>query len=120
VGFRNSVALRIGQFCRAIVSSVSRAGRRDRRRNGLHPSQQALEVKPRPLHLDHVLVFGRRHLEQILRGYVTHYNAERPHRSLALAAPAGEPHQARGSPAAGISRRDVLGGLIHEYYAAAA
>jgi putative transposase len=30
--------------------------------------------------LDHVLVFGRRHLEQILRGYVTHYNAERPHR----------------------------------------
>jgi putative transposase len=70
--------------------------------------------------LDHVLVFGRRHLEQILRGYVTHYNAERPHRSLALAAPAGEPHQARGSPAAEICRRDVLGGLIHEYYAAAA
>jgi len=50
---------------------------------------------------------------------VTHYNAERPHRSLALAAPAGEPDQARGSPAAGIRRREVLGGLIHEYYAAA-
>jgi putative transposase len=70
--------------------------------------------------LDHVLVFGRRHLEQILRGYVTHYNAERPHRSLALAAPAAAPHEARGSPLAGIRRRDVLGGLIHEYYAAAA
>jgi putative transposase len=70
--------------------------------------------------LDHVLVFGRRHLEQILRGYVTHYNAERPHRSLALAAPAAKPHQARGSPLAGIRRREVLGGLIHEYYAAAA
>ncbi len=69
--------------------------------------------------LDHVLVFGRRHLEQILRGYVTHYNAERPHRSLALAAPAGEPHQVRGSPLAEIRRRDVLGGLIHEYHAAA-
>jgi transposase InsO family protein len=69
--------------------------------------------------LDHMLVFGRRHLEQILRGYVTHYNAERPHRSLALAAPAGEPHQTRGSPLAGIRRREVLGGLIHEYYAAA-
>jgi putative transposase len=69
--------------------------------------------------LDHVLVFGRGHLEQILRGYVTHYNAERPHRSLALAAPAGEPHQARDSPLAGIRRREVLGGLIHEYYAAA-
>ncbi len=64
-------------------------------------------------------MFGRRHLEQISRGYVTHYNTERPHRSLALAAPAGEPHQARGSPLAGIHRREVLGGLIHEYYAAA-
>jgi putative transposase len=69
--------------------------------------------------LDHVLVFRRRHLEQILRGYVTHYNAERPHRSLALAAPARGPHEARGSPPAEIRRRDVLGGLIHEYYAAA-
>src|SRR6266542_3155193 len=69
--------------------------------------------------LDHVLVFGRRHLEQILRAYVSHYNAERPHRSLALAAPAGEPHQTRGSPLAGIRRREVVGGLIHEYYAAA-
>ncbi len=69
--------------------------------------------------LDHVLVFGRRHLEQILRGYVSHYNAERPHRSLALAAPAGKPHQTRGSPRAGIRRREVVGGLIHEYYAAA-
>jgi putative transposase len=70
--------------------------------------------------LDHILVFGRRHLEQILRGYVAHYNAERPHRSLALAAPAGAPHGARGSPPSDIRRRDVLGGLIHEYYAAAA
>jgi transposase InsO family protein len=63
--------------------------------------------------LDHVLVFGRRHLEQILRSYVTHYNTERPHRSLALAAPAGKPDDARGSPLAEIRRRDVLGGLIH-------
>ena len=69
--------------------------------------------------LDHVLVFGRRHLEQILRDYVTHYNAERPHRSLALAAPVGLP-QSRGSPSEDVLRRDVLGGLIHEYYAAAA
>jgi hypothetical protein len=28
--------------------------------------------------------------------------------------------QARGSPSSGVLRRDVLGGLIHEYYAAAA
>lgn len=70
--------------------------------------------------LDHVLVFGRRHLERVLRDYAAHYNAERPHRSLALAAPAA-PHETRGSPScSGVLRRDVLGGLIHEYYAAAA
>jgi transposase InsO family protein len=39
--------------------------------------------------LDHLLVFGRRHLERVLRDYVAHFNAERPHRSLALVPPAG-------------------------------
>jgi len=69
--------------------------------------------------LDHLLVFGRRHLEQILVGYVAHFNFERPHRSLELIPPAGSP-RSRGSPPSGVLRRDVLGGLIHEYYAAAA
>jgi transposase InsO family protein len=70
--------------------------------------------------LDHVLVFNRRHLERVLRAYVAHYNAERPHRSLALAAPAGNAPVVRGSPPVPVCRRDVLGGVIHEYYAAAA
>jgi transposase InsO family protein len=69
--------------------------------------------------LDHILIFGRRHLERVLRDYVAHFNDERPHRSLDLTPPAGST-QARGSPSSGIVRRDVLGGLIHEYYAAAA
>ncbi len=70
--------------------------------------------------LDHLLIFGRSHLERVLHGYVAHYNEERPHRSLALAAPAREPPPTGGSPPAEIRRRDVLGGIIHEYYAAAA
>jgi transposase len=69
--------------------------------------------------LDHLLIVGRRHLEQVLAAYLAHYNGERPHRSLALAAPAGQPPAARGSPPPQIRRRDVLGGLIHEYAAAA-
>ena len=69
--------------------------------------------------LDHLLVLGRRHLEQVLCGYVGHFNTERPHRSLGLAPPAGSP-RSRGSPSTDVLRRDVLGGLIHEYYAAAA
>ncbi len=69
--------------------------------------------------LDWLLILGRRHLESVLRVYTTHYNRERPHRGLALLTPeTGDP---AGSPAAGkIDRRDRLGGLIHEYYRAAA
>jgi putative transposase len=71
--------------------------------------------------LDHLLIFGRRHLERALREYVAHYNGERPHRSLALAAPAREPpRQLQPSPPAEIRRRDLLGGVIHEYHAVAA
>lgn len=70
--------------------------------------------------LDRVLVFGRRQLEQVVREYVAHYNGERPHRSLELAAPAGSAQTRASPPSSEIRRRDVLGGLIHEYYAAAA
>jgi putative transposase len=69
--------------------------------------------------LDHLLIVGRRHLEQVLRAYLKHDNAERPHRSLALATAAGRPPTARGSPSAQVCRRDLLGGLSHQYYAAA-
>lgn len=69
--------------------------------------------------LDDLLVIGRRHLERILREYLAHYNTERPHRALALAAPTRELPEPRGSPPTMIRRRDVLGGLIHEYRAAA-
>lgn len=69
--------------------------------------------------LDHLLIFGCEHLEHVLHGYVAHYNAERPHRSLGLATPVGKPSPC-GSLPADIRRRDVLGGVIHEYYAVAA
>jgi len=39
--------------------------------------------------LDHILIFGRRHLERVLRDYVAHFNGERPHRSLDLMPPVG-------------------------------
>ena len=70
--------------------------------------------------LDHVLVYGRRHLEAVLRAYVAHYIEERPHRGLALATPISP--IGRAEPAAiapPVRRRDLLGGLIHEYSRAA-
>ena len=69
--------------------------------------------------LDQLLIVGRRHLERVLREYLAHYNTERPHRGLALAAPTRELQERRGSPPTEILRRNVLGGLIHEYHAAA-
>ena len=68
--------------------------------------------------LDWLLILGRRHLEHVLRTYVTHYNTERPHRALALVPPEAS-DGAQPAVAATIERHDLLGGLIHEYRAAA-
>jgi transposase InsO family protein len=66
--------------------------------------------------LDHVLIYGRRHLERVLQAYVAHYVKERPHRGLGLGLPAGDQaQQIRGTIGTPVERRDVLGGLIHEY-----
>jgi putative transposase len=55
----------------------------------------------------------------VLRVYFDHYNTQRPHRAFKLQPP--EPEKLGRSPAvAEIRRRDRLGGLIHEYYRAAA
>jgi transposase InsO family protein len=63
--------------------------------------------------LDWVLILGQRHLEHVLREYVSHYNRARPHRALQLEPPltSGPP----GAPVGPVRRRDLLGGLIHEY-----
>jgi len=75
--------------------------------------------------LDRILIFNRCQLGRVLRVYVRHYNERRPHRALHLHAP--DPPltmpSTRGDPAASataIRRRDLLGGLIHEYEATAA
>jgi transposase InsO family protein len=69
--------------------------------------------------LDWLLIVSPRHLERVLRTYTTHYNSERPHRGLALRSP--EATNRLDPPAAErIERRNLLGGLIHEYHRAAA
>jgi putative transposase len=69
--------------------------------------------------LDWTLVLGRRHLEHVLRTYIAHYNEARPHRGLDLRTPIVNPSPAVGDLKAGVRRRDVLAGLIHEYSVAA-
>lgn len=67
--------------------------------------------------LDWFLVVNQSHLEQILRVFIDHYNGHRPHRALDLTPPQPQGVAALAS-AACITRRDRLGGLIHEYLAA--
>jgi hypothetical protein len=70
--------------------------------------------------LDRNLIWGRPHLERVMRMYTKHYNRERPHRGLDLATPEGSgvaPHRGTCSPH--LRRRDLLGGRIHEYERAA-
>jgi transposase InsO family protein len=63
------------------------------------------------------LIVGRQQLVRVLRGHFEHYNQRRPHRSLGQ----GTPMPSVGGDTASmpalrrLRRRDVLGGLIHEY-----
>ncbi|HEX9312929.1 MAG TPA: integrase core domain-containing protein [Actinomycetota bacterium] len=70
--------------------------------------------------LDWVLVLGRRHLQRVHATYVKHYNEQRPHRARELRPPARPPASPGSDPRTGrVGRRDLLGGLIHEYEVAA-
>src|SRR4029453_17076576 len=70
--------------------------------------------------LDWLLILNQRHLEAVLRVYVHHYNAERPHRGLNLSPPEGPRESIASAVRANVCRRDPLGVLLHEYYQAAA
>jgi Integrase core domain len=64
--------------------------------------------------LDHLLVYGERHLRQIPAEYAQHYNDHRPHQSREQRPPLYEPGQAIDMTAR-IKRRQAVQGLISEY-----
>src|SRR5690349_19775627 len=70
---------------------------------------------------DRMLIAGPRHLRAVLDEYAAHYNSRRPHRARNLRPPDFDITMATtiGMSAAGIRRRRILGGLIHEYERAA-
>ncbi len=61
--------------------------------------------------LDHVVVFGERHLRHVLSCYIDYYNGARTHLSLDKDTPIHRAVQAVGR----IQARPVLGGLHHQY-----
>jgi putative transposase len=72
--------------------------------------------------LDRILIFNERHLLAVLAEYVEHYNTHRPHQSLKQSAPAQRSTQSvigDDELPTRVERKEVLGGVIHEYRHAA-
>ena len=73
--------------------------------------------------LDHFLVCGESHLQHIVKEFVAHYNAERPHQGVGNVpltdAGIDEP-PILSLPSGEVKCRPRFGGLLKHYYRAAA
>ena len=68
--------------------------------------------------LDRILILGEGHLRRTLTAYIAYYNHARPHQGIDQRCPMPFVRiAARDGP---IERRDVLGGVLHDYYRRAA
>jgi putative transposase len=67
--------------------------------------------------LDHIPIFNDRHLYNVLKEYVGFYNASRPHQGIDQRTPIPID---RLNKEGTVVRREVLGGIIHDYYRCAA
>lgn len=67
--------------------------------------------------LDHFFLVSERHVLRVLHEYLVYYNQARPHQGLQQQTPIPyTPCQPEGA----IRRRDILGGLLHDYFREAA
>jgi hypothetical protein len=64
--------------------------------------------------LDHLLIYGERHLRRVLAEYAQHYNEHRPNQSREQRPPLHQPGQPIDITAR-IKRRQIVHGLISEY-----
>jgi putative transposase len=65
--------------------------------------------------LDHLIFLNEHHLRRVLITYTRYYNERRPHQGLAQSSPCGF-----DEGAGNIDCRQVLGGIIRDYYRNAA
>jgi putative transposase len=72
--------------------------------------------------LDHLLIVNEHHLRRVLDECLRHYNTARPYHALGQLSPAQAstwPPELIDLADRRIRRKQVLGGLTHEYYIAA-
>ncbi len=62
--------------------------------------------------LDKVVILNERHLYRVLTAYVDYFNTARPHQGIAQQCPVPVENVPRTGP---IERRDILGGVLHDY-----
>jgi putative transposase len=65
--------------------------------------------------LDHVIVFGEKHLLRLLREFVAYYHDDRTHLALGKDPPEPRAVCARPSPTAQVTALPRIGGLHHRY-----
>src|SRR4030088_779521 len=105
----------MGAYVEVFIRRLRSMGIRDRPTSPHSPWQngyaERLISSIRRECLDHVVVFGERHLCHLLLSYMKYYNEARTHLSLPKDAPGS-----RGVERAGqILCRPILGGLHHQY-----
>lgn len=66
---------------------------------------------------DNLLIFNEAHLRRVLREYLIYYNSARPHQGLAQQSPIPRMVAMTEGP---VRCREMLGGILHDYYRDAA
>ena len=64
--------------------------------------------------LDYILIFNAAHLRRVVIEFVEYYNTARPHQGIDQQTPIPQARSSSGT----IQCRNVLGGIIHDYYRA--
>jgi putative transposase len=67
--------------------------------------------------LDRVLILNATHLRRVMIEYIGYYNRARPHQGIEQRCPIPIDLSRAGGP---VQCRDVLGGIVHDYYREAA
>ena len=114
-GPRYLIRDRDGAYGEVFIRRVRSMGIRDRPTSPRSPWQngyaERLIGSIRRECLDHVVVFGERHLRHILLSYMKYYNEVRTHLSLEKDTPVSRAVERTGH----ILCRPILGGLHHQY-----